>query len=228
MPSVLIVIDERSSLSLAIATGMEQAIAASESTLAVETLTATELGARFQINQWQLDQDILCPLTLQLPAQISLPNQSTYQACHDVPNLRQRVAEWGTAIGVGNFWLPIVLTAKGALFAEVIGQSRNGTESTPIQPVDLSDRWRQPLYQLGLRLLRSLNAAPSVYLMQFGTQTSGICFDRLFPFPGTPAIASLNVQTPDLFACHWRCLQGQPIHDLTINAASKYVVFPQA
>ena len=43
-----------------------------------------------------------------------------------------------------------------------------------------------------------------------------ILFDRLWPFPAAPAIASLSRQQPDLFACHWRCLTGQPITDVVI------------
>lgn len=47
-----------------------------------------------------------------------------------------------------------------------------------------------------------------------------ICFDRLWPFPIAPAIASVGVQQPDLFACHWRCVTGQPIREITIYPSS--------
>jgi hypothetical protein len=96
--------------------------------------------------------------------------------------------------------------------------SSSSTSTPPpyCQPIHLPDRQRQPLYQLAYRLLRSLAAPPAVYLMQFGLQEDGIQFDRLLPFPAEPAIASLGVQTPDLFTCHWRCLVGKPIHDLVI------------
>jgi hypothetical protein len=48
-----------------------------------------------------------------------------------------------------------------------------------------------------------------------------VIFDRLWPFPASPAIASIQTQQPDLFACHWHCLVGEPIMDLTILPKSK-------
>jgi hypothetical protein len=44
-----------------------------------------------------------------------------------------------------------------------------------------------------------------------------IIFDRLWPFPASPAIASVKCQKPDLFACHWFCLTGKPIIELRID-----------
>jgi len=110
-------------------------------------------------------------------------------------------------------WLPVVLTAKGPLYAEVIGLADDGSYQ---QPVDLSDVWRQPLYHLAYQLLQVLSAPPTTYLLQFGLPEQDLVFDRLWPFPTTPAIASIGVQEPDLFTCHWLCLTGQPISDLTI------------
>jgi len=166
---------------------------------------------------------LLCPLTLDLPETLTFPAQALFSACRDVAGLRRQLEAWQYSTGEGDFWLPIVLTAKGALYGEVIGAEKNAVvESTArassyTQPVHLSDRQRQPLYALGQRLLRSLNAPPAVYLMQFGWQDGAVCFDRLLPFPAAPAIASLTVQTPDLFACHWACLTNQPILDLVIG-----------
>ncbi|MEP0750874.1 hypothetical protein NDA03_01450 [Trichocoleus sp. Lan] len=170
-------------------------------------------------------ETLWCPLTLNLPESLEFPAQSLYQACRDVTGLRQLVEQLGATTGVGDFWLPIVLTAKGPLYGEVIGRVEDD-ESRRLeptlkgyrQPVHLSDIWRQPLYQLGHRLLQSLSAPPAVYLLQFGFQEQKIIFDRLLPFPGEPAIASINVQKPDLFTCHWHCLTGQAIYDLQINA----------
>jgi hypothetical protein len=93
------------------------------------------------------------------------------------------------------------------------------------QPLHLPDRYRQPLYQLGQRLLGLVSASPAVYLLQFGFQGEEIVFDRLFPFPAAPAIASLGIQTPDLFECHWRCLTQQPIRDLRIPGAVSYQTY---
>ena len=170
---------------------------------------------------------IICPLTLNLPANLNFAADAVYQACRDVPHLRQRVAqELGYWVGDGYLWLPVVLTAKGPLYGEAIQVSdlRKEKISNQLilsscsydQPFHISDAKRQQLYQLGKSVLQLLSATPATYLIQFGFQDTEICFDRLFPFPAAPAIASLGVQEPDLFACHWRCLINQPITDLTI------------
>ena len=136
--------------------------------------------------------------------------------CADIDGLRQLVhrtfhLDWGP----GNCWLPIVNTARGALFAEVIGQNAQGAY---FQPLDLTDRQRQPLYRLGFQLLDYLQAPPAVYLLQFQlSETGAILFDRLIPFPDKPAMASIGVQEPDLFECHWRCITHQPVRDVIIR-----------
>jgi hypothetical protein len=170
-----------------------------------------------------LDSEVqFCPLTLNVPESVTGPLEDLYRACRDVEGLRKRVeTHWQVASGTGNLWLPITLTAKGPLYGEVIGLSeleQLGSEAVAhyTQPVHLPDRWRQPIYALGRRLLHQLGAAPATYLIQFGWDEEGLCFDRLWPFPGIPALASLGVQNPDLFTCHWYCLTGQPIYDLTI------------
>ncbi|HEY9749948.1 MAG TPA: hypothetical protein V6C63_14780 [Allocoleopsis sp.] len=180
------------------------------------------------------DQVFFCPLTLNLPNLFTWPGQTIYQQCREVDVLRQLVEQqfaWGT--GDGYYWLPIVLTARGPLYGEVIalaaeqGGDKAWDELSQFsfcQPLHVSDVWRQPLYELGFRLLRSLAAPPATYLLQFGFQGQTICFDRLWPFPAAPAIASLHVQTPDLFACHWLCLTRQPIRDLVIAASAPYQV----
>ena len=108
----------------------------------------------------------------------------------------------------------MVLTAKGPLYGEVIGEGV--IPNSFKQPIDLTDDIRQPLYYLAYELLRSIAATPAVYLLQFALRDQDVVFDRLWPFPAAPAIASLAVQSPDLFTCHWHCLTGQPILDLTI------------
>lgn len=114
----------------------------------------------------------------------------------------------------GKFWLPIVLTARGPLYAEVIAQFPDGTYH---QPYPLPDRLKQPLFRLGWRLLNYLAATPAVYLVQFDLAGEEIYFDRVIPYPGEPAIASRGVQEPDLFTCHWLCLQREPLFDLVIK-----------
>jgi hypothetical protein len=135
--------------------------------------------------------------------------------------LRQLVTElWGIPAGAGNYWLPIIATLRGSVFAEVIGQ--NEETDAYIQPIHLNDRQRQPLYRLGFQLLNHLQAPPSVYLLQFGwSDSQSLLFDRLIPFPDTPAIASVGVQSPDLFACHWLCLTEQPLPEIITCAPKK-------
>lgn len=170
----------------------------------------------------------LCPLTLHLPENLMFPAQTVFQDCRAVATLRQTVEAWGYQSGAGHYWLPVVLTAKGPLYAEVIGQRTGQAEAITAtakpsksaeygQPIHLTDAQRQSLYELGYRLLRSLQATSSVYLIQFGFEGQTLWFDRLFPFPAEPAIASLNVQQPDLFTCHWRCLTQQPVRELSIS-----------
>ncbi|GAB4156507.1 MAG: hypothetical protein Fur0046_36450 [Cyanobacteria bacterium J069] len=159
---------------------------------------------------------IACPLTLNLPENCNFPGAFVLQACANVARLRQSVAEvLGAPTGDGSLWLPIALTAKGPLYGEAIAPSAD--HPAPYrQPHHLSDRQRQPLYALAFRLLDWLQAPPAVYLMQFAPGDDGVVFDRLWPYPSPVAIASLRVQTPNLFAAHWLCLSHQPLLDLSI------------
>ena len=167
-------------------------------------------------------ETIFCPLSIQLPDWFDFPSQRVYQACQQVDKLRQWVQNemsyTTSSISyqtLGDLWLPIVLTDKGPLYAEVIreGEVPNFYQ----QPMDLDDKVRQPLYLLAHRLLQYLAAPPSVYLLQFSLLGKEVVFDRLWPFPAAPAIASLKVQTPNLYTCHWRCITHQPILDLIIT-----------
>lgn len=181
----------------------------------VDTCLVSDLEARSQEDS-EIGDRILCPLTLELPEWLAFPGKDTFSACANLQAMRVRVAEWQFPTGDGTHWLPIVLTAKGVLFGEVITQVAQA--GLPYrQPLHLVDAQRQPLYQLGQRLMRSLAASPGVYLMQFGLEKNQIWFDRLIPFPDLPAIASVETQTPDLFECHWYCLTHQPIRDLRIG-----------
>ena len=167
------------------------------------------------------NETILCPLTLDVPETLLFPGQKIYQVCRDISSMRDRVLnQFSTDTGVGNFWLPIVLTTKGPLYGEVIGLEQNRLSSVPTysMPFHFSDIWRQHLYKLAFRLLQSLSAPPATYLMQFGFEDNKIYFDRLWPFPAAPAIASVGLQFPDLFTCHWFCLTNVPIYDLQITS----------
>jgi hypothetical protein len=165
---------------------------------------------------------LICPLSLNVPDSVLGDLKPLYRACRDVEGLRTQVAQrWQVATGTGNLWLPVVLTAKGPIYGEAIGladEKQPGCEGIVqyIQPVHLPDRWRQTLYALARNLLQWIGAPPATYLIQFGWDEQGLWFDRLWPFPGIPALASLGVQDPDLFTCHWYCLTRQPIYDLTI------------
>ena len=177
-----------------------------------------------QERNWTAEDIIWCPLTLDLPHTLQFPARNIFDACSPVTSLRQQVQQLGyETVGggkrLGDLYLPVVLTAKGPLYGEVISEG----EATGVyqQPLDLPDNQRQPLYHLAYQLLQSLLAPPAVYLLQFGYNEQNLVFDRLWPFPGVPAIASIGVQEPDLFTCHWHCLTAQPIFDLTISAKSE-------
>lgn len=173
-------------------------------------------------------QDIIwCPLTLDVPETLEFPGKAIFQACKQVTSLRERVQQIGYTTAdshqcQSDLYLPVVLTAKGPLYGEVIGQGK--TTQVYQQPVNLPDKQRQPVYHLAYELLQSLLAPPAVYLLQFACQDESIIFDRLLPFPAEAAIASLGVQELDLFTCHWLCLTDQPIFDLTIAPKSDIAV----
>lgn len=206
---------------------LKQAIHTSQPDYTVQVIGA-DVAVKYAI---QLGcEALLCPLTLELPRELHFPAQEIYQLCREVDSLRQWVnQQFHAAIGDGPFWLPIVLTTRGPLYAEAIAPSPPHLISPPSyhQPLHLSDAWRQKLYRLAAQLLRSLSAPPATYLMQFGTQAGEICFDRLYPFPATPAIGSVGVQTPDLFTCHWHCLTGKPILDVLIPSDQPYYLLSE-
>jgi hypothetical protein len=167
------------------------------------------------------DRDVIyCPLTIELPESFDFPAKSIFSACKNIAKTRQLVEHhlgYKTSVGdfaLGHLWLPIVLTQKGPLYAEIIGEG--AIPNSYEQPVNVSDKVRQSLYSLAHNLLDSISALPAVYLMQFSLRGQEIIFDRLWPFPAAPALASLRSQDPDLFTCHWYCLTNQPIVDLTI------------
>lgn len=211
---------------------MRQAIA---QTYPPDAVTQVAADSSTDFSVFPASDWLICPLTLNLPETLDFPDRTLYAACAEVSSLRLRVAQQGQATtDNGSFWLPMIWTAKGCLYGEVIGLAdssppcqdsaiQENPEAIAVQqPIHFPDSLRQPLYQMGYQLLQSLAASPAVYLMQFGVSDRTIAFDRLLPFPDYPAIASLGVQAPDLFTCHWRCLTHQPIRDVVIKAPVNY------
>jgi hypothetical protein len=179
-------------------------------------------------------ETILLPLTFHLPTALPFGQELLWQQCQDLDYWRHLVGQLGAVARINSadprYWLPIVWTAKGPLYGEVIGQNPGHPSHRYIQPIHFPDQWRQPLYGFAYQLLKAMAAVPSVYLLEFGwhDQPFGqplgqqLGFDRLWPFPHQAALASLGVQTPDLFTCHWRCLAGLPITDLHITGDVEY------
>jgi hypothetical protein len=172
--------------------------------------------------------DFVLPTTLELPESLDFPvgaslcgskYRQLFTACQDLHPIRQWVQQQtGHQSGNASFWLPLILTAKGILYGEAIAAQADGTY---LQPLNLTDKQRQPLYQLGFQLLQQLQATPAVYLMGATYQGTELFFDRLLPFPDIPALAA--VQQPDLLTCHWLCHSRQPILDITIPSTAKYL-----
>ena len=213
MSRVLIVADAN----IHLAEVLLAAIAKSNSLAEISIVSISELNS----GAIDLSEAMVCPLTLDVPENLVFPGQDVFRFGANVSAARDRVQEQlQVATGDGNFWLPVVWTAKGPLYAEAIGAEadKESGELSYFQPVHLSDVWRQQLYDLAYRLLDLVNAPPASYLVQFGFVGERICFDRLWPFPAAPAIASVGVQLPDLFVCHWCCLTGAPIYDLQISS----------
>lgn len=198
-------------------------VAALQKAIAQNSTTIKLLG-KTDLNSLNLPKDVVfCPLTLHLPSNFNFSQKAIFKACENVEFFRYLISQkFGYITRPGNFWLPVVLTQKGPIYAEAIGSTSQLTtellseDLVYSQPVHFSDAMRQQIYEMAYNILKFLNASPATYLMQFGFIDREIWFDRILPFPAAPAIASINTQTPDLFACHWYCLTNQPIVDLTI------------
>ena len=164
---------------------------------------------------------IYCPLTIKVPDWFKFPAQSIYNACRDLEQRRKWVKQFfgyqtsQDNLLLGDLWLPIILTNNNKLiYSSVISEGIMPNDYQ--QPYDLTSEVNFKLQELARQLLDSINAIPSVYLLQFKLVGHDIIFDRLWPFPATPAIASINVQQPDLYACHWLCLSGQPVTNINL------------
>jgi hypothetical protein len=217
MPRTIIILDDPPA-SLTLKQAMLQGIATAEGkswdavATSVGIVTVGELGKVWDV------ETIYCPLTLNLPAEFEFWGRSISRACLDIDTLRHLVAtRMGVKVGDGgSMWLPAIWTARGPMYGEVIGTIEPGSYQ---QPIHLDDRDRQPLYQFAYQLLNHLSAPPATYLIQFSYVEDQIVFDRLLPFPALPAVASIGIQSPDLFACHWKCITEQPMLDVLVKSA---------
>jgi hypothetical protein len=197
---------------------LKQAILSHSPTAKIEIVSVAALWSKTVKLPSPNSETIYCPLTIQLPHWLEFPARDIYHACRDIEQRRQWVEQnlaYKTSIKdawLGDLWLPVVLTAKKTLYAEIIGEG--AMPNFYEQPVNLANDLRQPLYHLAEQVLKSLSAPPAVYLLQFSLIGKEIVFDRLWPFPAAPALASIKGQQPDLFACHWQCLLGKPIKEI--------------
>lgn len=193
-----------------------QAIANLDASTQVEIITPVMV--RYNPIPCDTAEIMICPLTIDLPDYVRFPHQESFNACRDIEARRRWVEKYtGHHVSehshIGDHWLPIINTIQGAEYGEVIGEGI--MPNSYHQPIALSDFHRQNLYTLGAQLLDSISASPGVYLLQFGfTDTKELIFDRLWPFPAAPAIASLGCQQTDLFLYHWRCLTHRDIQDM--------------
>ena len=200
---------------------LEAAIKADSSSTQVEVMATASLWSK-NAQPSKPDPDIIyCPLTIEVPNWLSFPGQKIYQDCKDVKARRQWVDKmlgYKTSIRdawLGDLWLPVAVTPRELIYGEIIGEGAfpNSYE----QPVSLKKSLLRPLHELAQGLLESLDAPPSLYLLQFRLKGQNIVFDRLWPFPAAPAIASLTYSHPNLFSCYWQCLTHQNLPSLTAS-----------
>ncbi len=170
---------------------------------------------------------IYCPLTIQLPHEFDFPDRKVWRSCQDIKGRRRWVEDklgYKTSINdspLGDMWLPVIVTDKGLFYEQIIGEG--AMPNSYQQPVNLPEQTLQSLYNLAYKLFESIDATPGVYLLQFCLRQSNIIFDRLWPFPAAPALASIRMEQPNLYTYHWYCLnkrafanvngKGKPAND---------------
>ena len=181
----------------------------------------TSVGALWSKTGKRVDRKlnpVYCPLTIQLPEYFDFPAKKIYSACKDISGRRRWVESklgFKTSVGdswLGHLWLPIILTKDKPLFGSIIGEG--AIPNYYEQPIEFPASKQKQLYNLASSLLETLSATPAVYLLQFSLYSNEIVFDRLWPFPAAPALASLRSSELDLYSCHWLCLTGKSISDL--------------
>ncbi len=198
---------------------LEAAIKADSPSTQVEVMATATLWSK-NAQSPKPDPDVIyCPLTIEVPHWLSWTGQKIYQDCKDVKGRRQwvdRMLGYKTSIRdswLGDLWLPIAVTPRELIYGEIIGEGAfpNSYE----QPISLKNSLSHPLHELAQGLLESLDAPPSLYLLQFRLKGQNIVFDRLWPFPAAPAIASLTDPHSNLFSWYWQCLTNQSLPTLT-------------
>jgi hypothetical protein len=187
---------------------------------AVEVTGTASLWSRMESAKTSQHNLIWCPLTIQLPNWVNFPAKNIYQACRDIEERRAWVSHslhYKTSQGdssFGDLWLPIMVTSKGLEYGEVIGEGM--IPNSYSQPISLERESLKSLHRLASQLLDNLQAPASVYLLQFRLAHREVVFDRLWPFPAAPAIASLRNQQTDLYAAYWNCLRQQAMLDRSL------------
>lgn len=199
---------------------LKQGIINYSSKTTIEITSVGDLWSKIHKSNGHQPCILYCPLTIQLPEYFNFPAKTIYQACRDVAARRRWVeSNLGikTSVGdswLGHLWLPVILNDQDIIYGDIIGEGEmpNSYE----QPIEFPKKHRQSVHRLASNLLEHLSAPPSVYLVQFSLYSGEIVFDRLWPFPAAPALASLRGQQLDLFSCHWLALSQQPILDRLI------------
>jgi len=196
---------------------LKETIASQSPETIIETVAVASLWSDQAQQQTQMGGRVYCPLTIQLPRWLDFPGQKVYQACQDINARRQWVSEQlhlplcNDANWLGDHWLPIAVTVEGLQFLPLIyeGMMPNAYEmvSWDLPPYQ---RYRSALENLAEALVKELNAPPAVYLLQFSV-AQGLLFDRLWPFPAAPAIATINQGHANLYHYHWCCLNNLPL-----------------
>jgi hypothetical protein len=187
---------------------------------AVEVTGTASLWSKVDSGKTNQHNLIWCPLTIQLPNWVNFPAKKVYQACRDIEERRAWVSHslhYKTSQGdasFGDLWLPITVTAKGLEYGEVIGEGM--IPNSYSQPISLERESIKALHRLASQLIDNLQAPPSVYLLQFRLDHREVVFDRLWPFPAAPAIASLRGQQTDLYVAYWNCLRQQALLDRSL------------
>lgn len=182
---------------------------------AIEIVTPPALRTKIELVLAAKQRPIYCPLTIQIPPALRLPAQDIFQACQDISGRREWVSqqlEIKVNLGSNSFgdrWLPVIVSPDGLRFGEVIGERE--VPNAYQQPIEVNKQHRKPLMTLARKLIENLKAPPSVYLLQFSVLEGEIVFDRLWPFPAAPAIASLSNPEPNLYALYWQCIRKQQL-----------------
>ena len=202
---------------------LQRSITESSPSASVEIVSAATLWSKHSrnIKKNRDEKTIYCPLTIQLPEYFDFSERKIYSACKDINSRRKWVENnlgLKTSVGdswLGHLWLPIILTTDKPIYGEIIGEG--SMPNSYEQPIAIPSRQRKSLHDLADKLLKSFDATPATYLLQFSLYKGEIVFDRLWPFPAAPALITLKTQKPDLFTCHWYCLTEQPIPEISVS-----------